>query len=335
MGKGRKERIVPFQTDAAHCLSLYVEAERKHAGKDEPLFLTDDGHPLSKRGVQALMWRLGENAGVKERLAPHKLRHSFATLGAKWGANLEELRIILGHADISTTSGSYLNVQNADIKNAHARFSPLAHLKQIAAGEHPDVPDKNRKVIPPENKSESEATPVPENSASNDLISRPPSSDKKQIQPGTGETSVSEVASAVRLASYQRLYDEHSRKLTVLVISLIEDIKTGNVATDINPKAKTNIPFGNLSMVYPAQKQQLWPSLQRHLDNEVNNPPLSDQIVKIAVAEGWAHFLKKESNEMQLASEVLAKLVILSERGSFKGTCDVCEGYFFQDSHKQ
>jgi hypothetical protein len=88
-------------------------------------------------------------------------------------------------------------------------------------------------------------------------------------------------------------------------------------------------------MVYPAQKQQLWPSLQRHLDNEVNNPPLSDQIVKIAVAEGWAHFLKKESNEMQLASEVLAKLVILSERGSFKGTCDVCEGYFFQDSHKQ
>src|SRR5208283_2445819 len=104
--------------------------------------------PLSKRGVQALMWRLGKNAGIKERLSPHKLRHSFATLGAKWGANLEELRIILGHADVSTTSGSYLNVQNADLKDAHARFSPLAHLKQTAAGEHSDVPDKNQKAVP-------------------------------------------------------------------------------------------------------------------------------------------------------------------------------------------
>ena len=328
MGKGRKERIVPFHTDAAHCLSLYVETERKNAGKDEPLFLTDDGHPLSKRGVQSLLVRLGKKAGIHERLAPHKLRHSFATWSANYGANLEELRIILGHADVSTTSGSYLNVQNADLKKAHARFSPLDHLKSKETKAHSDTPEKNTQSLLSELKPGREVTPVPENSASNDLISRPPPNDKKQIQPATAETSASSVVGAVRLTAYQRLFDEHSRKLTVLVISLINDIKTCNVETDIKTKAKANRMLGNLSMVYPSQKEQLWPSLQRHLDNEFNNPPLSDQIVKIAIAEGWAHLLKKESSEAQLAGEVLAKLVILSERGSFVGTCEVCDGYF-------
>jgi site-specific recombinase XerD len=334
MGKGRKERIVPFQTAAANCLSLYIEAERKHAGKDEPLFLTDDGHPLSKRGVQALMWRLGKNAGIKERLSPHKLRHSFATLGAKWGANLEQLRIILGHADISTTSGSYLNVQNADLKDAHARFSPLAHLKQIAAGEHSDVPDKNQKAVPSKPKSSPEATPVSENSASNGLISGQPPNDKKQIQSGTGEAGVSDIAGAVRLAAYQRLYDEHSRKLTALVILLMDDIKAGRVETDIKTKAKANGMFGNLGMVYPSQKQQLWSSLKRHLDNEFNNPPLSKQIREIANFIYWGLIFKSESNNKMLTNEIIEKLVILSERGFFKGTCDLCEGYSLQDSHK-
>jgi hypothetical protein len=84
-------------------------------------------------------------------------------------------------------------------------------------------------------------------------------------------------------------------------------------------------------MVYPSQKKQLWSSLLRHLDNEFNNPPLSDQILKIAIAEAWAHFLKKESSEKQLAGDVLAKLVILSERGFFVGTCEICQGYFQTD----
>ena len=334
MGKGRKERIVPFQTDAAHCLSLYVEAERKHAGKDEPLFLTDDGHPLSKRGVQALMWRLGKNAGIKERLSPHKLRHSFATLGAKWGASLEDLRIILGHADISTTSGSYLNVQNADLKDAHARFSPLAHLKQIAACEHSDVPDKNQKAVPSKHEPESEVPPISENSNSNDLISRQPPNDKKQIQPGTGEARVSDIAGAVRLVAYQRLFDEHSRKLTNLVISLIDDIKTGKVEGGTKIKAKGFEILRNAG-IYHAQQLPLWASLQQHLDNEFNNPSISKQIREIASSIYWGFIFKSESNNKMLTDEIIEKLVVLSERGSFKGTCDVCEGYFFQDSHKQ
>ena len=330
MGKGRKERIVPFQTDAAHCLSLYVEAERKHAGKDEALFLTDDGHPLSKRGVQALMCRLGENAGVKERLSPHKLRHSFATLSAKWGANLEQLRIILGHADISTTSGSYLNVQNADLKDAHARFSPLAHLTQIASGAHSDVPDKTQKAIASKLKPLPEAMPVPVNSASNDIISKPPPDDKKQIQPGKAEASVSDVAGSVRLAAYQRLYDEHSRKLTNLVILLIEDIRTGKVEAATNIKAKGWEILSN-SGIYHSQKLQLWPSLQQHLDNEFNNPSISKQVREIASSVFWDRIFKRESNNKGLTDEIIEKLVIISERGSYAGTCEVCKGYFQTD----
>ncbi len=144
MGKGRKERIVPFQSDAAQCLELYVAAKRQNAGKDDFLFLTEDGLPLSKRGVQSLLVRLGKKAGVQERLSPHKLRHSFATLGSNYGANLEQLRIILGHSDIKTTSDSYLNLRDGDVKRAHARFSPLENLKHSGVGRQTGDTNKNQ-----------------------------------------------------------------------------------------------------------------------------------------------------------------------------------------------
>ena len=333
MGKGRKERIVPFEADAAHCLSVYIEAERKNAGNDEPLFLTDDGRPLSKRGVQSVLVRLGQKAGIKERLAPHKLRHSFATWGANYGANLEELRIILGHADISTTSGSYLNVQNADLKKAHARFSPLAHLKKIAAGEQSGVPDKNLQVVPTEDKSPPETAQVPDSSQS--LEQKPPqtSNGTKLIRPGTAEAGVTLTADPLRLALHQRLYDEHSQKLTTLVRSLIEDIRKSNVETKTKTKAKPS-PFGNWSAVYPTQKLDLWPSLRQHLDNEFKNPSLSEQITQAALSTLFARFSKNKSSENALADAVLEKLIVLSERGTFVGACKVCEGYYLQDNHK-
>ena len=311
MGKGRKERIVPFHPDAGRCLSLYIEAERKHAGKDEPLFLTDDGHPLSKRGVQALMWRLGENAGVKQRLSPHKLRHSFATLGAKWGANLEELRIILGHADVSTTSRSYLNVQNADLKDAHNRFSPLAHLKQIAAGEHEDVLDKNRKVIPSEVKS------VPGQNAPG----------THNPAPGMNNVTSGPLTDPVRLVLHQHLYEEHSRKLTDLVNALIKDIRNNRTGIAGKPTDK-KIMFGGLGIVYASQKLDLWPSLRQHLDNEFNNPLLSDRITFAQLSAQQAAQPQNQSDNDTLNASVLGQLIRLSERGTFKGTCDVCRGYF-------
>ena len=145
MGKSPMERGVPFRTDAARLLTGYTEAERQNTGKDDYLFLGSNGRPLPKRGAQSLLVRLGRKAGVKERLAPHKLRYSFTTYGSNYGANLEELRLILGHADPSTPSNSYLNLQNVDLKRAHARFSPLAHLKRNQSEQPFIALDKGRR----------------------------------------------------------------------------------------------------------------------------------------------------------------------------------------------
>jgi integrase/recombinase XerC len=128
-GKGNKERFACFGDDAAQCLDQYVKKFRQNGEKDTPLFLTEEGKPLQARGIQALLLRLGKKAGLEERLAPHKLRHTFATLSLKYGSNVEYIRKLLGHTDIKTTSNSYLNVPDADISAAHRRFSPLSNLR--------------------------------------------------------------------------------------------------------------------------------------------------------------------------------------------------------------
>lgn len=130
MEKGRQERLVPFQVWSAAAIENYIKNDRRtpETGNTDRLFLTESGHPLSASGIQSMLDRLGKEAGVKERLPPHKLRHSFATYSLKYGSNLEYLRIILGHADIKTTSNAYLNADFKDIKKLmrnSARFQTL------------------------------------------------------------------------------------------------------------------------------------------------------------------------------------------------------------------
>ena len=147
----------------------------------------------------------------------------------------------------------------------------------------------------------------------------------------------SNISSGMGLRSIlnQQLYVEHSQKLTALVWSLVEDIKNANVEKEITNKAKTTNRFGNLGAIYRSQKLQLWPFLQRHLDNEFNNPRLSGEICTIAITAYWEQVMKKESDERGLVDKILEKLVILGERGYFVGTCDVCEGYFFQNKFER
>lgn len=145
------------------------------------------------------------------------------------------------------------------------------------------------------------------------------------------------ITSAIGLRSVlnQQLYAEHSQKLTALVRLLVEDIKNANVEKGITNKAKTTSMFSSLGAIYRSQKLQLWPFLQRHLDNEFNNPPLSGQICTIAFTAYWEQVMKKESGERALVDIILEKLVILGERGYFVGTCEVCEGYFFQNKFER
>ena len=321
LGKGSKERVAYFEADAAESIERYVRECRRGAAQTDFLFLTDDGHPLTKRGVQSLLLRLGKKAGIKERLAPHKLRHSFATLSVKYGANLEYVRKILGHADIKTTSESYLHAQDADVKAAHSHFSPLSNLRRADIG-------KPLEQKPPGESSHNVEWPKPPGGSS----PKPTSGGSTREGGGIEVGDVHDNAHAVLQALHQQLYREHLQKLTDLTKQLVSDIESDNLEEDRKATTGRKTVFGGLGRVYRAQNNRLWPFLLQHLDSEFGAPPLGPQIWRIAFAAFWARFLKKESAERSLADSIRAKLVLVSERGTFKGTCRICEGYFHAES---
>ena len=111
-------------------MDAYFKEFRNDALDNDPLFITQEGRRLTTSGIQSMLCRLGEKAGLQERLSPHKLRHSFATLSLKYGGNLEYIKKILGHSDIKTTSEAYLNVLDDDVSTAHQQFSPLSNINK-------------------------------------------------------------------------------------------------------------------------------------------------------------------------------------------------------------
>jgi integrase/recombinase XerD len=127
-GKGSKERFVYISPMTSLKIEEYLTT-RSSIVDEDPVFATIDGRPLSLNRVQVILQEVGKKAGIGERLAPHKLRHTYATMSLRNGSNLEYLRIAMGHTDIKTTSDCYLAMSNQDIALAHRRFSPMANLK--------------------------------------------------------------------------------------------------------------------------------------------------------------------------------------------------------------
>jgi site-specific recombinase XerD len=128
-GKGDKQRHVYVSTDTGVELTCYSVLNRPEpAVPTDRFFLTHDGYPLTPARVQKILQKLGEKAGIKQRLSPHKLRHSYATLSLKHGANLELLRRSMGHTDIKTTE-VYLDLTDTDVQDAHKQFSPIKNLR--------------------------------------------------------------------------------------------------------------------------------------------------------------------------------------------------------------
>lgn len=126
-GKGSKERIVFITPETALSIIMYCVEDRPEPRTDNRLFLTVDGYLLTGGRVQKILERIGRRAGIKTRLSPHKLRHSYATLSLRHGANLWYVRRTLGHTDIKT-SEIYLSLTDADVAMAHKKFSPVANL---------------------------------------------------------------------------------------------------------------------------------------------------------------------------------------------------------------
>jgi integrase/recombinase XerD len=105
-GKGRKERLVPIGEVAIAGLRTYVETSRATftGGRAlDTLFLTHHGRAMTRQGFWKLLGRYAVAAGIRKRISPHKLRHSFATHLVERGADLRAVQAMLGHADIGTT----------------------------------------------------------------------------------------------------------------------------------------------------------------------------------------------------------------------------------------
>ena len=132
IGKGDKERLVPIGRKAIEAVEQYLAHGRpKFARPSSPpphnqvLILTSAGRRLSRVGIWKIMHNYGVRLGLRGRLTPHKLRHSFATHLLEGGADLRSVQLMLGHADISTTQ-IYTHVVEERLKEIYKAHHPRA-----------------------------------------------------------------------------------------------------------------------------------------------------------------------------------------------------------------
>jgi len=124
-GKGGKDRWVPIgDTVMAALRELLSETDHPGSGL---VFRGRDGRRLQLGGLRALLLRLKERAGLDCPVYAHKFRHTFAKLYLQRGGDLESLREILGHADVTTTSRHYACFLRDGLKAKHRACSPVDH----------------------------------------------------------------------------------------------------------------------------------------------------------------------------------------------------------------
>jgi integrase/recombinase XerD len=125
-GKGSKERIVPFGEHASHWLQRYLHEARPEILKGQQtddLFVTTRGAGMSRVAFWMIVKKHALAADIHAPLSPHTLRHAFATHLLNHGADLRAVQMLLGHADISTTT-IYTHVARERLKSLHATHHP-------------------------------------------------------------------------------------------------------------------------------------------------------------------------------------------------------------------
>jgi len=124
VGKGNKERLIPFGSEAESWLKRYMTEARpvlaRHM-KSRALFLSRRGKRLSRKGIWKNYAQFASVLGISSKV--HVLRHSFATELLAGGADLRSVQELLGHADLTTTQ-IYTHVDNAVLREQHRRFVP-------------------------------------------------------------------------------------------------------------------------------------------------------------------------------------------------------------------
>ena len=132
LGKGGRERLVPFNRSTATAIRAYLKdrellmrSRERGRVKSDPLFVNYRGSRLTVRSVDRLVRRYAAGSGVRPGVSPHALRHSFATHLLQRGADLRAIQELLGHARISTTQ-RYTHVNAAQLLDVYRKAHPRA-----------------------------------------------------------------------------------------------------------------------------------------------------------------------------------------------------------------
>lgn len=130
LGKGRKERIVPFGEEAEDALRAYLPARSERRAGDgeeaeEPLFVNARGGRLTPRSMARLLKSRLRAAGLPADISPHALRHTFATHLLQAGADLRAIQELLGHSSLSTTQ-KYTHLDIARLREVYRQAHPKA-----------------------------------------------------------------------------------------------------------------------------------------------------------------------------------------------------------------
>ena len=126
LGKGSKERIIPFGSKAYQSLRLYLDKVRQKLVKnpnEDILFLNNRGERLSRQGIFYLVKKYVRKARIEKKITPHTLRHTLATHLLENGADLRSVQEMLGHSDISTTQ-IYTHVSRKWVSEEYYRAFP-------------------------------------------------------------------------------------------------------------------------------------------------------------------------------------------------------------------
>lgn len=125
-GKGQKRRLVPVGEQALEWLRSYLEARAQSPGSNTALlFPSPRGGALTRQGFWKIIGTYGRSIGLRGRIYPHQMRHSFATHLLVGGADLRTVQTLLGHADISTTE-IYTHVSREHVRKAYDKAHPRA-----------------------------------------------------------------------------------------------------------------------------------------------------------------------------------------------------------------
>ncbi len=127
IGKGNKERLVPFGNSASKYLKIYIEEIRCHkkvqSGFENYVFLNRRGRSLSRVMVFIIIKDLVKATGIEKTVSPHTFRHSFATHLVEGGADLRAVQEMLGHESITTTE-IYTHLDREYLKQIIQEFHP-------------------------------------------------------------------------------------------------------------------------------------------------------------------------------------------------------------------